>query len=66
MKFAKFLRTPISKNIYERVLLYRGCGCDVDDVKRKGRTHRLNNKTQAGKERTDRAYKINRRLILMK
>ena len=34
MKFAKVLRTPILKNIYERLLLYRGCGCDVDDVKR--------------------------------
>ena len=33
MKLAKFLRTPILKNIYERVLLCRGCGCDVDDVK---------------------------------
>ena len=34
MKLAKFLRTPILKNIYGRVRLYRGCGCDVDDVKR--------------------------------
>ena len=34
MKFARFLRTPIFMNIYELVLLYRGCGRDVDDVKR--------------------------------
>ena len=29
VKFAKFLGTPILKNICER-----GCGCDVDDMKR--------------------------------
>ena len=34
MKLARFLRTPILKSIYERVLLYRGCGCDADDLKR--------------------------------
>ena len=34
MKLVRFLRTPILKSIYERVLLYRGYGCDVDDVKR--------------------------------
>ena len=34
MKLAKFLRTPILKNIYERLIPHRGCGCDVDDVKR--------------------------------
>ena len=32
-KFAKFLGTPILKNICERLLLHRGCGCDIDDVK---------------------------------
>ena len=31
-KFAKFLGTPILKNICERLLLYRGLGCDVDDL----------------------------------
>ena len=31
-KFGKFLGTPILKNICERLLLRRGCGCDVDDV----------------------------------
>ena len=34
MKLAKFLRTPILKSIYERVLLYRGRGCDAVDEKR--------------------------------
>ena len=34
VKFAKFLRTSFLKNICERLLLHRGCGCDVDDVKR--------------------------------
>ena len=34
VKLAKFLRTPILKNIYGRVRLYRGCGCDLDVVKR--------------------------------
>ena len=31
-KFAKFVRTPILKNIYERLLLHRECGCDVNDM----------------------------------
>ena len=32
VKFAKFLRTPILKGIFERLLLHRGWGCDVDNV----------------------------------
>ena len=32
VKLTKFLGAPILKNIYERLLLHRGCGCDVDDV----------------------------------
>ena len=31
-KFAKFLGTPILKNICERPLQHRRCECDVDDV----------------------------------
>ena len=34
MKVAKLLRTPIFKNIYERVLAYKRFGCAVDNVKR--------------------------------
>ena len=32
VKFAKLLRAPVLKNIYERLFLRRGCGCDVDDT----------------------------------
>ena len=34
VKFAKFLGTPILKNICEQLLLDRRCECDVDDMKR--------------------------------
>ena len=53
MKLARFLITPILKSIYERVLLYRGCGCDVDDVKRTRTNTSVKFKTQVAKERTD-------------
>ena len=53
-KLGKFLGTPILKSICERLLLHRGCGSDADDVEKdKDKTHRLNNKTQVAKERTD-------------
>ena len=32
VKFAKVLGTPIIKNICERLLLHRGCGCDHGDI----------------------------------
>ena len=53
MKFVKFLRTPTLKNICERQLLHRGCGCYVDDVRRQGQMYWLNNETQVAEERTD-------------
>ena len=34
VKFAKFLRTPIWRNICKRLFQHRRCGCDADDVKR--------------------------------
>ena len=64
MKLAKFLKTPILKNIYERVLLYRRCGYDADDVKRTRANASVNNKTQVAKESG--TYESNRKLILMK
>ena len=33
--------------------LHRGCGCNVGDVKRTRTNHRLNNETQAAKERKE-------------
>ena len=53
MRFAKVLGRPILKNICERLLLHRGCGCGVDEMKRTRQTHWLNNKTQVAKERAD-------------
>ena len=49
VKFAKFLRTSILKNICERLLLHRGYRCDVDDVRGQEQTHPLNNKTEVAK-----------------
>ena len=53
MKLAKFLKAPILKSIYERVLLCRRCGCDADDVKRTRTNASVKFKTQLAKERTD-------------
>ena len=53
MKRAKVLRTPLLKSIYERVLLYRRCGCDADDVKKTRTNASVKFKTQVAKERTD-------------
>ena len=53
MKHTKFLRTPILKSIYERVLLYRRCGCDADDEKKTRTNASVKFKTQVAKERTD-------------
>ena len=53
VKFAKFLRTSFLRDICERLLLHRGCGSDVDDVRGQAQTYRLINKTQVAKERTD-------------
>ena len=53
MKFAKVLRTSFLKNICERLLLHRGGGCDVDDVKEEKDKRIVNNKKQLAKEITD-------------